>query len=190
MDNIMNNKIIISIAVIITITIVAFSISQIEIINEKETSYFEQSEQENSMLEKIREDKIKNDESENPFIPKEREWQRSGGFLIDRSEYVLGEKIFVNINYIDEDIKGQMLFSKIINSTTNQVYKKINFDGSKPQQNFYLSIWPSIPSGFCDKDSLVGEWKVDFVGIDNESLKFKIIDYIIPGMEKSFVPMC
>ena len=76
----MNNKIIISIAVIITITIVAFSISQIEIINEKETSYLEQSEQENSILEKIREDKIKNDESENPYIPKEREWQRSGEY--------------------------------------------------------------------------------------------------------------
>ena len=158
--------------------------------NEKETSYMDQSNEVNSMLEKIKEDKIKNDNAENPYIPTAREWHGSGGFLIDRSEYVLGEKIFINTENISENAKGEMLFSKVIDSTTNQLYKKINFDGSKSQANFYLSIWPSIASGFCDKDSLVGEWKIDFNGIDNESIKFKIIDYIIPGMEKSFVKAC
>jgi len=186
----MNNKIIISIAIIITISIVAFSISQIEPINEKETAYIEQSNEVNSMLEKIKNDKLKNDNAENPYIAKAREWHGSGGFLIDRSEYVLGEKIFVNVENISENVKGEMLFSKVINSTTNQLYKKISFDSSKSQSNFYLSVWPSIASGFCDKDSLIGEWKIDFNGIDNESIKFKIIDVIIPGMEKSFVAAC
>ncbi|MDC0069943.1 hypothetical protein OAJ36_01330 [Nitrosopumilus sp.] len=186
----MNNKYLISISIIITIVIIAFSITQIGIINEKKTSYVDQSVQINSMLKKIQEDKTKNENSEKPYIPKEREWHGSGGFSIDRSEYVLGEKIFVNVKNIDENMKGDMLFSKIINSTQNKLYKKISFDGSKSQSNFYLPIYPSIPSGFCTVDSLIGEWEIVFNEIDMQSIKFKISSQMIPGVENYFKPVC
>jgi len=193
----MNNKIIILTSVIIMSIIVGFSITQIITVDEKEipyleekTSYLEESGEISSKLEKINEDKIRNDNSEDPFVPKEREWIQSGLFFIDRSEYVLGEKIFINIENIDENTKGTMLFAKIINNTTNKLYKQIAFDGEFSQRNFYLSVYPSISTGFCTADELVGEWTVDFIGIDNESFKFRIIDRIIPGMERVFKPVC
>jgi len=186
----MDYKTIISIliAIVIVITIVTFSLTQNESI-QKETMIDETNEI-SSMLQKIKEDKIKNDNSDNPFVPKEKEWIRSGPFLIDRSEYVMGEKIFVNLDNLPENMKGEMRFVKHYNSTHNQQYKIIGFDGSKPQNNFYLGIYPSLSRGFCTSDSLVGEWELMFSGTPYDSLDFKIVNQIIPGMENQFESVC
>ena len=186
----MNNKIIILISIVITISIVAFTTTLIEIIEEESKSYIEESDQIASVLQKIEEDKIKNDNSDNPYVPKEREWISSGPFLIDRSEYVLGEKIFVNVQNLPENIKGEMIFVKYFNSTHHQPYKTIGFDGSKPHSNFYLGVYPSLSRGFCTSDSLVGEWELILSGTIFESLKFKILDKIIPGLEEQFEAVC
>jgi len=45
------------------------------------------------LLNKIKEDKIKNDNSDNQYIPPVREWISSGPVKIDYSEYYLGQKI-------------------------------------------------------------------------------------------------
>ena len=186
----MNNKIIISISAIVIFTIIVFSITQIDINEKESTTHLEQSDEINSILEKIKQDKIDNDNSENPYIPKEREWIRSGPFSIDRSEYVLGERVFINMDNLPENVKGEITFTKIINSTHHQPYKSIQFDGSKNQNNFYLPIYPSIPKGFCTSESLIGNWKVIFVGTPFNSLDFKIINQIIPGMENQFEDVC
>ena len=137
--NFMNAKIIIPISVIITIVIVVFSLTQIETVEKEIPSQFETVEKEipsqfetvekeipsqfeetskiDSMLQKIKEDKIKNDNSYNTWYPSEREWIQSGPFKIDRSQYLLGEKIFINIDYLPKNVKGKMIFTKIINST-------------------------------------------------------------------------
>ena len=153
----MNKNIVITVSVIITIAIIVFGLTQISTVEEKNNSYTEGSTEIQPMLEKIKEDKIKNDNSENPYVPKEREWIRSGPFLIDRSEYVLGEKVFINMDNIPENVKGEIRFIKIVNSTHHQPYKSIVFDGSKKQNNFYLPIYPSIPLGFCTAASIVGD---------------------------------
>ena len=189
-NNIVNKNIVISISVIIIIAIIAYSLTQIATIEEENTSYLKDSEEIAGMLEKIKQDKIKNDNSDDPYKPKDREWIQSGPFLIDRSEYVLGEKIFVNVGNLPENVKGEIRFEKIFNSTHNHKYKALKFDSSKPQSNFYLSIYPSIPKGFCTSESLVGEWEVIFDGTPFEKLKFKIIDKMIPGMENQFRPLC
>ena len=190
--NIMNNKIIILISLVITITIaiVTFSTTQVEIIEEESKSYIEESDQIGSVLQKIKEDKIKNDNSENPYKPKEKEWINSGPFFIDRSEYWLGEKTFINIDEVDEGTKGEMVFTKIINNTHSKIYKKIAFDGSKPQNNFYLGFYPSEFKGFCSTNELVGDWEVIFAGTNFSNLKFKIIDRILPGMEDNYQSVC
>ena len=186
----MNKNIVITTSAIITIAIIAYGLTQITSIEEENTTYIEESNKISGVLEKIKQDKIKNDNSDDPYIPKDREWIQSGPFLIDRSEYVLGEKIFVNVGNLPENIKGEIRFEKIFNSTHNHKYKALKFDSSKPQSNFYLSIYPSIPRGFCTSDSLVGEWEVIFDGTPFEKLKFKIIDKMIPGMENQFRPLC
>jgi len=185
----MNSKVIIPIVVSITIIIIAFSIIQTGTIKES-PSASEKEFPDDPKLQKIMEDKIKNDNSEKPYVPKEREWIRSGPFLVDRSEYVLGEKVFVNMDNISENVKGEIRFVKIFNSTHNQSYKSIVFDGSKKQNNFYLAIYPSIPLGFCTADSLVGDWKVVFAGTPFNTIDFKIVNQILPGMQNQFEPVC
>jgi len=190
----------ISVIIIITIVIVVFSFTQNEIMEKQISSEIVDSSEIQNILNTIKEDKIKNDNSEKPYQPKEREWIESGPFMIDRSEYIIGEKIFVNIQKVDKNTKGQMTFSKIINSTHSYDYKKIGFDGSNPQQNFYVSLNLDQFRGLCTIDSFVGDWELIFEGINFEginfdktnvdSLKFKVLNQIIPGMEKNYEPVC
>jgi len=93
---------------------------------------------------------------------------------------------------LNENDKGTMIFTKIINSTHNLEYKKIRFDGSKPQQNFYLAFNLVEQRGICTVDQLIGDWELRFVGVDGKfnSLEFKIKNQLIPGTEKQFAPVC
>ena len=186
----MNNlKIVIPIFVAITIVVIIFNLPQNEIIQEQVEGLENPSEIE-SILEEIKINKLDNDNSNNPYIPKEREWIQSGPFKIDRMEYVVGEKIFINIEEIDKFTKGQMVFYKLVNNTHGYTYKTISFDGSKIQQNLYLSLDLSKSRGICTVDMLVGDWELIFEGTNFESIKFKVTDQIIPGMEKRYEPIC
>ncbi len=186
----MNGKIVIPVSVIITIVIVVFSLTQIE----KETlSQFEEISKIDSMLQQIKEDKIKNDNSKDKWEPKEREWIQLGPFQIDKSEYVLGEKIFINIINLNKNAKGTMIFTKMVNSTHIFEYEKINFDGSKPQQNFYLGIYLSESRGLCTADQLIGDWQLRFVDDSTgtfDKLDFKIKNQVLPGSEKRYEAIC
>jgi len=183
-------KIVIPIFVAIAIVVVIFNLTQNEITEEQTPTQFKETNEIGNMLEKIKEDKIINDNSENPYFPKEREWIESGPFQIDRSEYLLGEKVFVNIINLPKNVKGEMIFSKIVNSTHSYEYKKMPFDGSKPQQNFYLGFTLNPARGVCTIDTFIGNWELIFAGTGFESLKFKITNQIIPGMEKHYEPVC
>ena len=182
-------KIVIPILVVITIIVIIFNLTQNETV-EEQIEELESSSEIQNMLETIRKDKLDNDSSDNPYMATEREWIQSGPFKIDRMEYVVGEKIFINIEGIDEVTKGQMIFYKQINNTHSYTYKKIPFDGSKPQQNLYLGFNLSELRGICTVDMLVGNWELVFEGTDFENLKFKVKDQIIPGMEKRYEPVC
>jgi len=187
----MKNIIVISISVIITIAIISLSISQIEKNNE-ETSQIVETNEIGNMLKKIEEKRVNNQETDEPYAPSEREWNSVGPFSIDRSQYVLGEKIFVNIVGLDKNTKGYMTFTKIINNTHVFDYKKFNFDGSKPQQNFYLSIELFDKRGICTIEQITGDWEFRVYGNNGEygSLEFKILNQILPGEEDRFEPVC
>jgi len=192
----MNGKIIIPISVIITIVIVVFSLTQNEIIEEQISPEINNSPERidvtpniQDIYDKIKEDEIKNSNSEQPYYPKEREWISSGPFKIDRSEYHLGEKIFINIDQIDKNTKGKMVFSKMINSTHGWVYVSFPFDGLKPQNNFYFTPDLIEFEGICNVDQLIGDWRIQFVGTQHSNLEFKIISKIIPGYEDRYAPI-
>jgi hypothetical protein len=186
----MNNlKIVIPVFVIITIIVIIFNLTQNEI-GEEQVEEIENSSEIQNMLDKIKNEKLDNDSSDNPYIPKEKEWIQSGPFKIDRSEYVVGELLFINIEGMDKDTEGQMVFHKWINNTHGYTYKEISFDGSKPQQNLYLRFSLNELRGICTVDMLVGDWELFFDGTDFKSLKFKVADQIIPGMEKRYEPVC
>ena len=194
--NFMNGKIIIPISVIITIVIVVFSLTQNEIIEEQISPEINNSPERidvtpniQDIYDKIKEDEIKNSNSEQPYYPKEREWISSGPFKIDRSEYYVGEKIFINIDQIDKNTKGKMVFWKITNSTHSWVYVSFPFDGLKPQNKFYFT--PDLQEfvGICNVDQIIGDWKVQFVGTQYSNLEFKIISGMVPGYEDRYAPI-
>ena len=183
----MNAKIVIPISVIITIVIVVFSLTQIE----KETPpQFEESSKIDSMLQQIKEEKIKNENSENPYVQKEREWITSGPFKIDRSEYALGEKIFVNIDQINIDEKGIVIFLRPTNSTNYAPYHMMPFDGSDQRNNYYFTPDLSELRGICSVDEIIGNWKVVFQGTKYSDLNFKVIAETLPGFEYRYEPVC
>ena len=179
----MNAKIVISISVIITIVIVVFSLTQIE----KETpSQFEETSKINSMLQQIKEDKIKNDNSKDKWLPNEREWITSGPFKIDRSEYLLGEKVFVNVDQVSNNDKGEIVVFRPVNSTHYAVYHMMQFNAEGQRNNYYFTPDLSEMDGICSVDQLIGEWTVVFQGTDYPDLKFKVTAEIIPGYEDRY----
>ena len=137
-------------------------------------------------IEEIEEKKL-----ENEYTPKEREWITSGPFQIDRSEYIIGEKIFVRIGGLGLEEKGQVAFLRPLNETHYSVYQTIPFDGTKkPEFNYYLQPQLSKVKGYCTIDDFVGEWKVVFRGTDYPNLEFNITDDILPGEESRYTPVC
>jgi len=128
---------------------------------------------------------------ENEYSPKDREWITSGPFQIDRSEYVLGEKIFLRIGGLGFEEKGEVAFLRPLNSTHYSVYWTIPFDGTdKPAFNYYLQPQLSKKLGYCTVEDFVGDWRVVFRGTDYPNLEFKITEDILPGDEDDYEPVC
>jgi len=153
--------------------------------SDKEIQQIETSE----IQEKLNEIEKKN--LENEYSPKVREWITSGPFQIDRSEYVLGEKIFVRIGELSVDEKGQIAFLRPLNSTHYSVYFTIPFDGTdKGTFNYYLQPSLSRNQGLCTADDFIGDWRVVFRGTNYPNLEFKITEDILPGDEDDYEPVC
>ncbi|QLH03864.1 hypothetical protein C5F47_08125 [Nitrosopumilus cobalaminigenes] len=174
----MNNKFIIPISIGIAIIIAGIIIIYVQE-NEISKSNNEVS-LENPLIE------------EGHFIPAERDWQTSGPFQIDRSQYLLGEKIFLITGDLEENEKGQVAFLKQTNETHYTVFQTIPFDGTKkPMFNYYTDIKLSKVLGLCSVDDVLGEWTVVFRGTNYPNLKFTIINETIPGEGHAFeTPVC
>lgn len=121
------------------------------------------------------------------YIPKERIWQSSGPFKIDRDEYILGEKIFLIAEGIKYDEKGEIIINRPVNSTHVKLWNKIPFDGSiKSSFNVYFEPKLSEMIKICEKSDLVGEWIMEFSNSRYSPMYFSIINQILPGEEDSF----
>ncbi|KAF6247906.1 hypothetical protein C6990_00145 [Nitrosopumilus sp. b3] len=188
------SKIIIPVGIIIIFSIVIFATTnqesktmEVEDILDKEVR---QNEDSNPEIES-KLDEIEKINLENEYTPKEREWITSGPFQIDRSEYVLGEKIFLRMGGLGFDEKGQIVFLRPMNSTHYSVYFTIPFDGSeKSAFNYYLEPQLSKRNGYCSVDAFIGDWRVVFRGTDYPNLEFKINEKILPGEEEDYQPVC
>ena len=133
-------------------------------------------------------DEIEKINLENEYSPKEREWQTSGPFQIDRKQYAIGEKIFLIIGGLNADEKGQIAFMRPLNATHYSVYLSIPFDGAvKPEFNYYLEPKLSKASGICSVDDISGKWAVIFRGTDYPNLYFEITKDVVPGTDKESV---
>jgi len=119
-------------------------------------------------------------ESDYKVLP--REWITSGPFQIDRSEYAIGEKIFIRIGGLELDAKGQIAVMRPLNVTHYSVYITIPFDGAKKTSfNYYVEPSISRISKICSADDLVGKWSLVFRGTNYPNLYFNITERIVPG---------
>jgi len=190
----MNNKVAIPVVVVLIIVIVGIvamsnqesNTIEVEDILDKELRPNEESIEIQEKLEEIEKINL-----ENEYSPKPREWLTSGPFQIDRSEYVLGEKIFLVIGGLNKDEKGQVAFLRPLNMTHQSVYLTVPFDGTtKSGFNYYVEPQLSKTRGFCTVDDFVGNWRVVFRGTDYPDLQFRITEDILPGEKEDYQPVC
>ena len=189
-----NSKVIIpAIIVIIAITAIILATFQEPVGMEVEDTLDKELMPQQEMTLEIQEklDDIEKNNLENIYTPKDREWVTSGPFQIDRSEYILGEKIFLRIGGLAYDEIGQAVFLMPSNGTHYTVYWSIPFDGAdKSAFNYYIEPDLAESREICSIDDLVGDWKVVFRGTDYPDLEFRITEQILPGDEEHYEPVC
>jgi len=127
-------------------------------------------------------DEIQRIANETDYKPLAREWQTSGPFQIDRSEYAIGEKIFIRIGGLELDDKGQIAVMRPLNATYYSVYLTIPFDGAqKSGFNYYIEPGIIKVRGICSVDDIIGKWSLVFRGTNYPNLYFNITERIVPG---------
>lgn len=130
---------------------------------------------------------IEEKNKENNYQPKPREWQYSGPFSIDRKEYVLGEKIFINIQGLKNEEKGAITVVRMLNQTHFKNYISIPFDGEKKNQfNHYIQPAISKNRNLCSSQDIIGNWIMFFENTEYAPIYFKINEQILPGDEYKF----
>ena len=133
-------------------------------------------------------DEIKKVADESKYSPSEREWITSGPFQVDRSEYVIGESIFIRMGGINVDEKGEVAVYRQLNATHHKMYITIPFDGTdKSASNTYFTPQINSKRGICSIDDLAGEWFVVFRGTDYPNIEFEINKNILPGTDVATV---
>jgi hypothetical protein len=134
-------------------------------------------------------DEIEKIVDENQYEVLPREWQTSGPFQLDRSQYALGEKIFLRIGGLDFQEKGQVAVMRPLNDTHYSVYLTIPFDGAqKDAFNYYLDPQLSKTRGLCSVDDVLGKWALVFRGTNYSNLNFEMINKTLPGTD--WDPVC
>ncbi len=125
------------------------------------------------------------------YTPKERTWISSGPFKIDREEYRLGDKIFLIMEGLSFEERGNVVFLRPLNDTHYSVWTSYPFDGMKKDAfNVYFEPKLSERDNICNVNDLIGQWKIVFRGTDYDNLGFIMTNSTIPGDEERFKPIC
>ena len=128
------------------------------------------------MIEKIADESI--------YTPLPREWITSGPFQVDRSEYAIGESVFIRMGGIQENELGQIAIYRPLNATHHKIYLTIPFDGEdRSASNTYFTPQINSKRGICSMDDLSGEWMMVFRETDYPNLNFKINEKVLPGTD-------
>jgi len=121
----------------------------------------------------------------------EEKWQKSGSFEIDKSEYNIGEKVFLSTTNLLPEDKGTVQFLRPINDTHHKSYIRIPFDGmEKTQFNYYFEPRYNLYKGICSIEDLAGNWIVRFLGTQYEDINFEILGQPSSWDERTFEPIC
>ena len=121
----------------------------------------------------------------------EEKWLRSGSFEIDKSQYNMGEKIFLSTSNLLPEDKGTVQFLRPINDTHYTTHIKIPFNGmDKTQFNYYFEPKLFKFRGICSIDDIAGNWIVKFVGTQYEDINFEILAQASSWDDRTFESVC
>ena len=121
----------------------------------------------------------------------EEKWQRSGSFEVDKSQYNMGEKIFLSTSNLLPEDKGTVQFLRPLNDTHHKLYIKIPFDGmQRTQFNYYFEPRYNEYRGICSMDDVAGNWIVKFSGTQYEDINFEILAQSSSWDNRTFEPIC
>ena len=121
----------------------------------------------------------------------EEAWIRSGSFEMDKSEYNIGEKVFLSTSNLLPEDKGTVQFLRPLNDTHHKSYITMPFDGkSKSQFNYYFEPRFFENKGICSIDDIAGNWIVKFHGTQYEDIYFEILAQPSSWDERTFEPVC
>jgi hypothetical protein len=142
---------------------------------------------------------------------KEREgmpWREgSGPFQIEKYEYYLGEKIFLNGVNIPADASGEIILFRPAPDGVDKLPKEyegisgelisqkvkyigIKFDGENKQNfNYYFEPRFNEWKGICSTSDIVGEWVMVFSGTQYEPIHFTVLSETMPGDTRTFEPL-
>ena len=132
-----------------------------------------------------------NEEMNQEIIEEQEEiWTYSGPFGIPKTEYNLGEKVFIDVVNIPIKDKGTVTVFRPLNSTHHIKYLSIDFDGSlKNNFNRYFEPRLSEYKEICSRNDLVGDWKIVFSGVEYEDLNFRVINQTSSWDTRVFEPL-
>ena len=120
----------------------------------------------------------------------EEEWTYSGPFGIDKIEYNIGEKMFIDVVDIPKEDKGTAIFFRPINATHDIEYLSIDFDGSKKDNfNRYFEFKLNEWKGICSRNDLLGDWKIIFLGVEYKELNFRVLNQTSSWDTRTFEPL-
>jgi len=114
------------------------------------------------------------------------QWISSGPFAISKSQYKLGENVFMTVHGLKPIENGQIVF--ILPS--GKPYVTIPFNGTlKTDFNYYFKPDTSAQLKIYSPQDLVGTWRVVFQGVAYKPISFEFINEFMPGEENDIVPI-
>ena len=127
--------------------------------------------------------------NESEYKPLPKAWQISGPFQIDRSEYAIGEKIFIVSTGLETNDKGEIVILRLLNATAWKKWSANTFDGAvKPEFRTYAEPQIDKYRGICSIDDITGTWLIVFNGTNYPALEFNVNKKIVPGT--NIEPVC
>ena len=107
-----------------------------------------------------------------------------GPLQINKDKYLLGENVFVVLKGLMPKDVGSVLFI----TPGGTIYDEWGFNGSERDfQKKYFKPQLLKSKDLCEKEKLIGEWRVMFKGYDLAELNFEILPEILPNQEYQFV---
>ena len=130
--------------------------------------------------------------SENTIISKITEsTDNSAYFQIDKTQYNIGEKIFLDVDGMNSNDKGVVLFLRPINDTHRTTYIAIPFDGDKKSAfNYYVEPRLNEDEGICSTEDLAGIWSIVFYETNYSNIEFEVKNQISDWDDRTFEPVC